>query len=137
MTCRPVPKLNSLNTCVIVQLLRFLISDLCLSWNFSSKSSTSFGNFQDVKRGTWFLVLNLLLELFPMSRLTSHKTRSGNRSVVFQSHAGRPQTTHVGHPILINRYPRSFECDIQDSSGTVRRRVVLQYFTRKCHQYRT
>ena len=38
-----------------------------------------------------FLVLNLLLELLPMSRLTSHKTRPGNRSVISQSHARRPR----------------------------------------------
>ena len=29
-----IPKLNSLNTCVIVELLRFLISDLCSSGTF-------------------------------------------------------------------------------------------------------
>ena len=61
-------------------------------WNFSLITSTIFWNFDDVERCVKFLILNLLFELLPIFRFTSHKTRPGNRWVIFQSHARRPRS---------------------------------------------
>ena len=58
-------------------------------------TATIFGNLDDVERCVKFLVLKLLLELLPMSRLTLHMTRPGNRSVIFQSHPRHPRSKRL------------------------------------------
>ena len=88
--------------------------------------------------------MNLLLELLPMSRLTSHKTRPGDRTVIFQSHARLgPSKRYVGTvffkfsssdtrtpPNSTSQTAAALWIVPESVSVTVCiQRVVLQYFT--------
>ena len=119
--CRRKPKLNSVNTCVIVKLLRFLISDLCSPGTFPWSTQRS-RDFDEVEQCVSFVVLNCCSN--SSQCLVWHHTRHVlkiDRS--FSNHtlvvlAPNDSCRHSVLPNLIKRYALSSDFNIPDSSGT-------------------